>query len=105
MNAVMKKGQGLSLNTIVIAALALIVLVVISWIFLRNAQEVAEDIPEVTKTKCYSTTLRIDPTGDCYNDEREFYADFKPKLAPGAVCCQKKSATSSVDRTPGVGGD
>ena len=55
----MKKGQGLSLNVIIIAAVVLIVLVVLWSIFTGKMGEVSEEF-EVCRGYCRATSLCAD---------------------------------------------
>jgi hypothetical protein len=74
-----KRGQGLSLNVIIVAALALIVLVVIAVIFTSNLGDTEKKINEVSD----DSQLRLEQLrigyGDCHptaSAEREFKSDF-----------------------------
>ena len=80
-----KKGQGLSLNVIIIAALALIVLVVLAVIFTSRAGVTERQLEDVSgPTKLKLTTLKI-TYGDCHpsaSRELTFATDFDAKELP-----------------------
>ncbi len=63
-----KKGQGLSLNVIIIAALALIVLVVLAAVFIGRITPVGEDVERVGNTELVKMKLKY---GTCHPNDAE----------------------------------
>jgi Na+-driven multidrug efflux pump len=87
-----KRGQGLTLNTIVIAALVLIVLIVLILIFTGNLTNFVKQSNECVSQggKCYSGTSC--PTSP------------PTTLKYGAVCPEKKDASGAkIDQVCCVG--
>jgi hypothetical protein len=80
----MKKGQGLSVNVIIVAVLALLVLVVVAFIFTgkfgqfskatANCESIAGNVCEYS---CESGYV-VDNTRSCYDDDND---------PTGEVCC------------------
>lgn len=71
-----KKGQGMSLNVIIIAALALIVLVVLTVIFTSKAAIFSEQVSEKSRTELIEMKISY---GDCHptvRQEGEFTSAF-----------------------------
>ena len=71
----MKKAQGISMNVIIIAAIALIVLVILSMIFIGRMgsfSEASEDCRKLGGTcnaeQCSALDLQTHPTGECEGD-------------------------------------
>lgn len=77
MKTLNKRGQGLSLTTIIVAALALIVLVVLVAIFLGKMVPWGEKVGEAGAAEL--ATLRIS-YGDCHPTEAE-EAGFRSNMA------------------------
>ena len=72
-----KKGQGLSLNVIIIAALALIVLVVLAVIFTTRSIEFEQKVGQETKTELIKLKISY---GDCHPDtprEERFLTEYE----------------------------
>ncbi|MGM5483292.1 MAG: hypothetical protein ACQER9_00050 [Nanobdellota archaeon] len=84
----MKKAQGMSLNTIVIAALVVMILVVLSVIFLRSGGNVSETVGgcEVQGGKC-----AVECGQGVYNTEEHSIRrpDLDDSCSEGKVCCIK----------------
>lgn len=81
----MKRAQGLPVNTIIIAALALIVLIVLIGIFGARTQKFGKGVTEATKPETCSNVKTIT---EC--DEPLPGNYVKPsgeKLAYNEVCC------------------
>ena len=84
----MKKGQGLSLNVIIIAAIALIVLVILSVIFIGRLGRTTTQVEQCPG-------VCIDDSGDCKVDVGEYYAkatdkscfDDEDKKDNDMMCC------------------
>ena len=95
----MKKGQGLSLNVIIIAAIALIVLVVLVAIFTGRMGEWTAGIKR-TETK-YCSTVPADKIGSsisgtvklssegCTGGELQIHGVFED-VQVGRICCVPK---------------
>jgi hypothetical protein len=74
-----KKGQGLSLNVIIIAALALIVLVVLVVIFTSQAAQTGEKVEDVSGDAALELQKIKLNYGDCHptsGEDRDFKSDF-----------------------------
>ena len=83
----MKRAQGLPLNTIIIAALGLIVLVIIIMVVQTQITKTSKGIRNVSETKCEPPN-KVQPIGtDC----DIIYASFKD-IRPGSICCRKGTA-------------
>ena len=78
-----KKAQGLSLNTIVIAAIVLIVLVLLVAIVMGAIGNFTEDFDATRKTSCPTPSMK----DECDSDEEKILGNFQPRLPPGKVCC------------------
>ena len=76
-----KKAQGLSLNTVVIAAIVLIVLVILVAIVMGAISNFSEDFETIRETSCPSAK------DECDSDEKKILGNFQPRLPPGKVCC------------------
>ena len=88
-----KKGQGISLNVIIIAAIALIVLVVLVMIFTGRMNIFGTGIKSATEQYCIDQELRQgaqirDATEGCDDtrNERQVYGSFVDVPA-GSICC------------------
>jgi len=91
-----KRGQGLPMNTIVIAAIVLIVLVVIIMIFTGSMGKWLEDLKLARETKIcteYKSGANegkwVDGT-TCGSLEVPIYNVKNADLYPGQTCCLKK---------------
>ena len=78
-----KKAQGLSLNTIVIAAIVLIVLVVLVAIVMGAIGNFSDDFDATRKTSCPTQSTKE----ECDSNEEKILGNFQPRLPPGKVCC------------------
>lgn len=104
----MKKAQGISINTIIIAAIALIVLVILIAVFAGRMGIWGKKLDKAWEGKnCESDTMKMVAGNSCPDDtnfKNQVYANFKRcetddagKLteqptatgcyAPGYVCC------------------
>ncbi len=92
----MKKAQGLSMTTIVIAALALLVLVVLTLIFTGRLGGFARGVDENTDCQTYCDSIGYpgnaypvvkgtDVTFDCVDPEK------KVRMSSERICCCKKN--------------
>ncbi len=80
----MKKAQSMSLNTIVIAALVILVLVVLSVIFIRNSGGFVNDVKSCTGMggKCATTC------GDSLQGVQDYTIPRgKLNCGDGEICC------------------
>ena len=77
-----KKAQGLSLNTVVIAAIVLVVLAVLIGIFSGGLGKFREGFDANRETSCPEAKPQ------CDSDERRLLGNFQPRLEPGDVCCR-----------------
>ncbi len=91
-----KRGQGLSMTTIVIAALALLVLIVIILILTGRLSLFSEGLDETSGCETYCKSLGMEASGDIDEVRKENCAEGYPdgKLIPGIkgntdkkVCC------------------
>ena len=86
-----KKAQGLSLNTVVIAAIVLIVLVVLIGIFTGSLGRFVEGFLGTSQNSCPIE----DQKTECNSfTEKPIFGPFEPKLAEGKKCCQPKETIS-----------
>lgn len=78
-----KRGQGLSLNLVVVGIIAVLVLVVIAFIFSSQAGEVNRQLSSCSsKLPGGQCTLQSDCTGPFVSDDQ-----CVETVGPGAVCC------------------
>jgi hypothetical protein len=95
-----KKGQGLSLNTIIIAAIVLIVLVVLWAIFTGRMGVFSQGITDITKEKtCQEAGGEKRSGNDCGTDTILFgkYSN----VGAGEICCKVEGTCTG---TYGEGG-
>jgi cell division protein FtsN len=71
-----KKGQGLSLNVIIIAALALIVLVVLVVIFTSSSADFEKKVSQETRTELIKLRLGYGTCEPLPSREETFAAEF-----------------------------
>lgn len=77
-----RKGQGLSLNVIIVAALALIVLVILVMVFTGRIGIFQKDIDKASKTDLLSLKITY---GDCHptaTDEATFSSESSQAASP-----------------------
>jgi len=84
-----KKGQGLPISVIIIAAIGLIVLIIVVVMVQRRATIFGTGLKEVTTAKCPTNIEK--PIGDPTCDP--LYGAYKVK--PGYECCRAAAATPS----------
>lgn len=85
-----KKGQGLPLNTIIIAAIVLIVLVVLWAIFTGRMGVFSKGVSDVTKGEgCVEAggVIKLETEGGCNEACPAIYGNFKD-ISTGQVCCR-----------------
>lgn len=80
----MRKGQGLPLNTIILAALGLIVLVILAMLVQNQITKSGKGIRNVTEATC-APTFEIKNIGD---DCDVVYGSFVD-VGAGKICCKK----------------
>ena len=85
----MKKGQGLSLNTVIIAAIVLIVLVVLWAIFTGRMGTFSSTLKETTDPKACPEGSSVQPVEGC---DFPIYGNYE--VPAGKVCCREAAATS-----------
>ena len=73
------KGQGISMNVIIIAAIALLVLVILAVLLLRTGGNIAEG------TNCEGVGGHCEPEGRC--DDGDITDKTKGCVDDGDVCC------------------
>jgi hypothetical protein len=86
----MKKGQGLSLNVIIIAAIALIVLVILSVIFIGRAGKTTNQVEQ-----CPGQCIDGENSNDCKEAFGEYYMhatdkscfDTTDNTKTDEICC------------------
>jgi len=83
-----KKAQGLSMNVIIIAAIALLVLVILATFLLNAGGDVGEG------TSCTGMGGECHPVGDgetcndyMYEEGKTFIKTVKASCAEGDICC------------------
>ena len=81
----MKRAQGLPLNTIIIAALGLIVLVIIIMVVQTQVTKTTKGIRNASEAKC-APTNEVKPIGtDC----EVIYGSFSDVQTGLQICCKK----------------
>ena len=78
------KGQGLSLNTIIIAAVVLIVLVVLVGVFTGYFGNFLPEFMGASERVCEPENIKSECDVDT---ERQIFGNFNPPLEPGQNCC------------------
>jgi hypothetical protein len=85
----MKKAQGLPINTIIIAALALVVLVILIGIVGFRTQKFGKGVSETTEgMACASANGQVTSYAQC---DVPIIGTFND-VQPGQVCCEKRAA-------------
>jgi hypothetical protein len=88
----MKKGQGISINTIVIAAVAVLVLIVLAAILISQSGAFSK-----TLQQCDEIGGRCARTGTCVNRD-----DGYNRVHPTAACYQDGEKTEDDCCVPGI---
>lgn len=86
----MRKGQGLPISTIIIAALGILVLVVLGYVFAQKTSAAGKEITKAGENKCEGDYERK-PIGTSCD---VVYGSFK-ELGTNEICCKKDTV-----RTP-----
>lgn len=82
-----RKGQGLPINTIIMIAIGLIILVIIIAMVYQRTTRFGTGLREVSENEC-APENEIRPIGtDC----EVIYAAFED-IGPGQICCRKGTA-------------
>ncbi|MBW2988960.1 hypothetical protein KY358_01440 [Candidatus Woesearchaeota archaeon] len=94
----MKKGQGLSLNTIIIAAIVLIVLVVLWAVFTGRMGVFSKGVSDVTKggTCAEANGLVKSEIEGCSSICLRVYGQFSDVTA-GEICCKPTKAEACTE--------
>ena len=77
-----KKAQGLSMNVIIIAAIALLVLVVLAIIFIGRMGKTTESI-DACQGQCISGST----DADCKEELGDYYRMTGDECEGGGICC------------------
>ena len=96
----MKKGQGLSLNTIIIAAIVLIVLVVLWAIFTGRMGVFSQGLTEVTREKTCAEAGGYEKIGDDCGVDTPLFGKYSD-IDAGEICCKRKGTCEGPDFTEG----
>ncbi len=92
-----RKAQGLSLNTIIIAAIVLIVLLVLVGLLTGFfGKKFGPDFGKISDTSCKGQT--VDEAAGCASGYRQ---DYAAQVAAGKMCCIP-TRSSSTSCTPGA---
>ena len=88
-----KNAQGLSLNTVVIASIVLIVLVVLIGIFTGHIGNWIGGIGDATKKTCPTDQKK----SECDLElETQVFGDFGDDLEEGQVCCRPRTNCEEI---------
>jgi hypothetical protein len=79
-----RRAQGLPLNTIIIAVLGLLVLVIIFMLVQSQVTKTGKGLKNVTESKC-DTPNTVVPIGECDNP---IYGSFSNVKLGQEVCCK-----------------
>lgn len=82
-----KKSQGISINTIIIAAIALIVLVILIAIFAGRMGIWGKGLDDESNKECDLSSNTVELAQNC-PAERTMIAKFN-NVPSGSVCCKK----------------
>lgn len=85
----MKKGQSISMNTIIIAAIALLVLVIVSLIFLTDIFKFTKNKNDCTRNSGTCEFGRRCPEG--YSEHPTAFCYDGDEIDSSAVCCVRVS--------------
>lgn len=86
----MARGQGLSITTIIIAALGLLVLIVLIAIFTGKVQMFGKGIGETTEAKPCPGDIK--PIAECSKPIYDRFSDEQLRDNPNLICCEKASS-------------
>ncbi len=91
-----KKGQGLSLNTIIIAAIVLIVLVVLWAVFTGRMGKFSQGLTDITREKTCAEAGGIKMSGDDCGDDTPLFGKYTD-IKTGDICCKTRGGTCEGD--------
>ena len=94
----MKKAQGISINTIIIAAIALIVLIILIAVFTGRMGWWGRDLSTAQQGPVCSGDIGTPVSGACGPNQEQVLSNFRTCtdkittecLQPGYVCCKNK---------------
>ncbi|HLD79835.1 MAG: hypothetical protein A2822_00010 [Candidatus Staskawiczbacteria bacterium RIFCSPHIGHO2_01_FULL_41_41] len=95
---VSKRGQGLPVNVIIVAALALIVLVVLVVIFTQQTTQFGQKVGEETKTELFKMRIFYGKCRPGEAFENTFLSDYEKAASDEEQDTAKSSFRSEVDR-------
>ncbi|MDP3698170.1 MAG: hypothetical protein Q8R47_01145 [Nanoarchaeota archaeon] len=93
-----RKGQGLPINVIIVAALALIVLVVLVVIFTGQTGRFTQKVGEETKTELFKMRIFYGQCRPGESFENTFTKDFDAASSEEAKDTAKSSFRDEIDR-------
>ncbi len=91
-----KSAQGLSLNTIVIGAIVLVVLLVLIGIFTGYFSNFVPGFKSASEQKCEGTLFSVKEYCD-ETTEKEVFGNFAGKVPTGQKCCKAKGCEDYSD--------
>ena len=95
----MAKAQGLSLNTMVVAAIALIILIVLVGIFSGYFGDFVPGLKAAGQRTCAAPYETF--PGECPSDYNRIYGNFaEGSVKEGDVCCKMKVVDAVVNVDP-----
>ncbi len=93
-----KKGQGLPINVIIVAALALIVLVVLVVIFTQQTGQFGKKVGEETKTELFKMRIFYGQCRPGESFENRFMSEFDAAASDEAKDTSRSSFRDEIDR-------
>ncbi len=93
-----KKGQGLSVNVIIVAALALIVLVVLAVIFIQQTGQFREKVSQETKTELFKMRIFYSKCRPGASFEDTFVSEYDRAASEEGRDAARSSFRSEIDR-------
>ncbi len=96
--ALSKRGQGLSVNVIIVAALALIVLVVLVVIFTQQTTRFGQKVSEETKTELFKMRIFYGKCRPGASFEDTFVSEYDRVASEEGRDAARSSFRSEIDR-------
>ena len=93
-----RKGQGLPINVIIVAALALIVLVVLVVIFTQQTSQFGQKVGEETKTELFKMRIFYGQCRPGESFENAFMKEFDSASSEEAKDAARSSFREEIDR-------
>ena len=93
-----RKGQGLPINVIIVAALALIVLVVLVVIFTQQTGQFGQKVGEETKIELFKMRIFYGQCQPGQSSENSFMNDFDSSSSEEAKDVARSSFRDGIDR-------